>query len=118
MSLTRIFTGRDSLQAHHVCALIKAAGIDATVLGDALNLARSEVPNTEHNLPTIYVKAEDAEVAAAIIEEWNNNNAHTDPDSPDNQPWDCPSCQESIEPQFTECWNCNTENPNLNQHVQ
>jgi len=102
MSLIKLYTGRDLMDAHHVRALLEGEGIPATVMGENLAIARGYLPMTQDTMPSVWIDDGDRELAIPIIA---NLNAPADPTLP---PWTCPHCDESVEGQFDICWNCGT----------
>lgn len=107
--MKKIYSARDALQAHFLRHMLEAQGIEAKVLGDILGMAKGELPFTTDTLPAVWVREDDAAAAAAIVEEFENrDDAPIDPEA-DETPWQCPHCNETIEGQFTACWNC--QNP-------
>ena len=46
------------------------------------------------------VHASDTEKARAIVEELEQRS------TPSGEPWLCTECNETLEPQFTDCWQC------------
>ena len=107
--MKKIYSARDSLEAHFLRHMLEAQGIEAKVLGDILGMARGELPLTTETLPSVWVKVKDAPAAAAIVEEFENRgDTPIDPEL-DDTPWQCPHRNETIEGQFTACWKC--QNP-------
>ncbi len=83
--------------------------VEAKVLGDILGMARGELPLTTETLPSVWVKVKDAPAAAAIVEAFENRSDDLIDPERDDTPWQCSHCNETIEGQFTACWNC--QNP-------
>ena len=109
MSLKHIYSARDSFEAYHLRGLLESAGVEAVVLGDALTIARPEVPPTHASLPGVWVRQEDADVATAILAEWRTNRTRQEEGEVSSETWFCGSCGEEVEAQFTDCWNCGAE---------
>ena len=106
--MKKLYTARDSLEAHFLRNLLEAQGIHSTVLGDALGAARGELPMTQETLPAVWVNSEDVERAQDLVEEYENRGAPADEDDLERVGWTCPNCGEVIEGQFGMCWNCQT----------
>ncbi len=102
--MKQVYRARDGVEAHFIRAQLEARGIDAIVQGDSLQWGTGDIPFF-HTTPTVHTRDEDAEDALAAIAELRA--APAGPDRPD--PWTCPTCGESIEPQFTECWRCGAD---------
>ncbi len=105
MALARLYEGRDSMDAHHVRAVLETHGIVATVMGDHLPEATPQVP-TLNMQPTVWVHANDVERALAVLGDVRTEGAMP----PD---WVCPGCEEPVEAQFSVCWNCGEPQPNV-----
>ena len=69
--MKKIYTARDSMEAHFVRCLLEREGIEAGVFGEPLGLARGELPFTPDTLPSVWVKSEDAERAIDIVGEYD-----------------------------------------------
>lgn len=105
MSLVKLYTARDSLEAHYLRSLLAERGIAATVMGETLGAARGELPATQETLPSVWVNQADMEHAVPIARDLAESSHHP----PTGEPWTCPNCGEIIEPQFAACWNCGFE---------
>ncbi|HYO08276.1 MAG TPA: DUF2007 domain-containing protein [Tepidisphaeraceae bacterium] len=110
MNLVKIYTAQELTRAHFVRALLDREGIEATVLGDHLSLAVGGLPVTRGTLPAVWVPA-DAEAQAREIVQQYEGGATPARAVTDARPWTCPRCGEAIEPQFTDCWNCQASRP-------
>ena len=111
--MKKVYTARDSMEAHFVRCLLEREGIEAVVFGEPLGLARGELPLTLQTLPSVWVRSEDVEQAVEIVEEYNQG---CDMEGEDEMfeplaPWTCPNCGEEIEGHFTDCWKCQTPRP-------
>jgi hypothetical protein len=95
MSL-KVFEG-DPISVHTVRLLLQANGITVSVLGEDLFAAGGEFPVP---LPSVWVRNEDYERAAALI---------AAKDTKTRESWICSSCGEVVEDQFGECWKCGRE---------
>ena len=105
MTLVRLYEGRNEMDAHHVRAILETQGIAATVMGESL-LETVPQPPTLNMQPTVWVHDKDVERALAIVGEVRAE-ASPPPD------WACPGCGESVEGQFSVCWNCGTPQTNV-----
>jgi hypothetical protein len=79
---------------HHAKNVLEAEGIRALVKNEILSSAMGELPPAEC-LAELWVRAAEAERAETILRYEIKGTA-----------WACPSCGESSEPQFTQCWRC------------
>lgn len=103
----KLYSGRDSMDAHHVRGLLEAAGVRAVVMGDQLATAWGEVPFMNDALPGVWINDEDKARAAEVMDEFFRDAATP----PRSAPWVCPRCGEEVEGQFEVCWNCGTPRP-------
>ncbi len=110
MALVKLYTGRDAMDAHFVRAHLEGQGIPATVMGEALTMARGDLPLTPETLPAVWVHEEDAPRAVAAMREFLRTPRHDEPEV-EAKAWTCPHCGELIEGQFDQCWNCGWERP-------
>ncbi len=107
--MQQVYVAHDPAEAHLVKGLLEANGIAALVHGEAVFGLRGEVPVTTETLPTVWV-LEDSEVPRArdLIAEFGQGQRA----SPSHgRSWTCPKCGEQLEPQFTDCWRCDTARP-------
>ena len=104
--MQQVYMAHDPTEAHLVKGLLEANGIAALVRGEAVFGLRGEVPVTTETLPTVWV-LDDSEVprARVLLGEYSQGQ-HAGP--PHGRPWTCSKCGEQLEPQFTDCWRCDT----------
>lgn len=107
MALARIYTSRDPAEAHLLRSQLETAGIRAVVLGETLANAIGTLPLGSASAPTVWVNDDALPDAAAVVEAFEQRLAHG-PLPTIAAPWVCPKCGETIEGQFTDCWNCLT----------
>jgi hypothetical protein len=102
--MIKLYSAADPLQAHVLRGALEAVGIRAQVRRDTLFGTRGETPVTFDTLPEVWIPADaDIELARRVVGELEA------PARPASGPmWICPTCRESVEPQFDECWNCGT----------
>jgi predicted RNA-binding Zn-ribbon protein involved in translation (DUF1610 family) len=93
------------MQAHMLRGLLEREGIRATVMGEMLGPARGAIPMDAGTAPTVWVHAEDVERAKPVVARFDRR-AEVDRVLATGGPWVCPSCGETIDAQFTDCWNC------------
>ncbi len=77
--------------------------------GDALFGARGEAPVTPETCPSVWV-VDDGQAARALlfVQRFERGGG---PAAAKGEGWRCPKCGETVEPQFTECWQCGTGRP-------
>lgn len=100
-----VFTAKHPTEAHLVRGLLESEGIRAEVRGDQLYGAFGEIPV----LPTVWIldAAAGADAARLVVEFLRGTPAHRHR----HEHWTCASCNETLEGQFTECWNCGAARP-------
>jgi hypothetical protein len=130
--MKKVYSAASPADAHLVRGLLEDHGFKAVVQGEALWGARGELPLTPESAPSVWV-ADDADVdeartlirsrQGAMNPEQCANCGYdlrglSEPRCPEcGQPfrrelaWNCPDCSESIEGQFTHCWNCGAPRP-------
>ena len=134
--MKKLFTAADPMEAHLVRGLLEEAGIIADVQGEAIWVARGEIGFGEGTAPYVVVKDEDVDAARAVVAEYEAKRKHVPiccpecefdlrgsagpkcPEcgwkfdrGPKGEPWTCPSCNQKLGAQFTDCWNCGTQRP-------
>lgn len=101
--MKQVFVAQHPAEAHLVKGALENQGIDAEVR-DGLFGVRGEAPMTPDTLPSVWVLNDgDAGRALQLLRE-----SRAGSDGPGGEPWACPSCGETVEPQFAACWQCGT----------
>jgi len=95
--LKKVFSTLDQLMAIHVSNLLKNKGFNAVVKN--LHLADGALPRIIAEFE-VWVDEEAYPKAKRALERVFSNLKSVKPT------WQCRDCEESIEGQFTECWNC------------
>jgi len=99
-SLVRVFTAGDPTEAQIVRDMLADAGIDAVVQGTNLWMARGELGLGAGTMPTVWVHGDAVPRARELIEKREQGA------SSDKPAWTCSRCGETIDGQFTDCWQC------------
>ena len=100
--MKRVFTDADPVLSGFVDSLLEAAGIQCLIRNHYLGGGVGELPVNEC-WPEVWVlHDEDESAAGRIIQSALNNRIQQD------APWVCPGCDEHLEGQFNQCWNCGT----------
>jgi hypothetical protein len=107
--VTKVFVAQHPTEAHLLKGLLESNGIPSEVRGDALFGVRGEIPFTEA-FPEVWI-LDDTQAGEAFDVLRNRSTATSDVDA--SQSWRCSSCGETIEAQFTACWRCNADKPNV-----
>jgi hypothetical protein len=100
--MRRLYTARDTMEAHFLKGLLEDRGVDAVVQGEMLAGARGELPLTNDTLPSIWVREIDLEEAQAVLRDYREGRLPPG----ERAWWRCRRCAEAIEPQFSHCWRC------------
>ncbi len=95
--MKRVFSSFDRLAVHHAKNVLEAEGIRAVVKNEFLSSAMGELPPAECQAELWVLRDEHAETAERILRQ---------PRIDQGMPWQCRSCGETSEPQFTQCWKC------------
>jgi hypothetical protein len=94
-----LFSSLNLLEVHHLKNLLEAEGIRCHIKNELLSRLAGEIPFTEC-APQLWLRDErDLERAKRIMTD-SNRGAVAKP------PWQCPSCGEALEGQFSACWHC------------
>jgi hypothetical protein len=98
--MLKIHTADDPILIGYLKSVLKSERIECHIRNELLIGGSGELPPTEC-WPELWVwHDDDVQRARSVIER-----ALRSPDvGPD--PWVCSRCSESIEPQFTACWQC------------
>ncbi len=81
--------------------VLELNGISSTITNQYLSAGAGELPPIE-TWPQLSVSEQDAERASEIIEAAERDQGES------QETWVCPKCNEEIEGQFSDCWNCGT----------
>ena len=111
--MQHVYTARDEMDASFVQGLLRQAGIEAVVQGEALGGVWGTLPLSAESLPSVWVPEADVDRARPVVEEYRRTdeaNAADDAERP-RATWTCPNCGEKVEEQFTQCWKCGHNRP-------
>lgn len=104
--MQKVFVAQHHAEAHLVTELLHSHGIDAEVRGEALFTtveAASMIPGAA---PEVWVlRPGQVPQAMELIQGFSTGASFPGSSGPH---WQCPTCGESHEPQFNECWKCGT----------
>ena len=101
--MKKLHAARHAVEAHLVCGFLGSHGVDAQVRGEFLTSAWGELPT---DVCSVWVK-DDAQFALAdeLLQSFLKGSYARQFGA---NRWTCGGCGESLEGQFTECWNCGT----------
>ena len=98
--MIRLMRAPGLMLGQHWVNLLEQAGIACRLTGIHLQGAAGELPVDQCG-PDIWIeREEDREAAMRIIDGWAGDSASN------RSHWQCDSCGEWLEPQFSECWQC------------
>lgn len=102
--MKRVYSSSDNILIGFLSGILEDQKIKFLIKNETLQGGIGEIPAHEA-WPEIWViNDSDEQLAKALIEQaltpekWQRE-------------WQCPSCGEWIESQFTECWKCNSPRP-------
>lgn len=107
--MLKVFVAEHQAQAHLVEDLLRSNGIEAHVVGESLLNTipgSSVIPGTA---PEVWIlKPEQAGPALELIRRFSQGEPLPEAAGPS---WQCPTCREILESQFSDCWKCGTSKP-------
>lgn len=104
--MLKLYEAENQFDAQLVLDKLLAADIEAVMKGQFLSGAIGELPTS--GLITVWlVHEEDESKGQVIVEEFESHKRHFSP------PQKCPACAELIEGNFSLCWNCGGELPEI-----
>jgi transglutaminase-like putative cysteine protease len=95
-----------------VKGILEQYGISCEIRGEALWIARGQLPLTSETLPTIWIVDDSRYEEATELTERFKDGTLTEKAGVN---WKCPECGEEVEGQFTECWQCGANRPEETQ---
>ena len=105
-----VYSARDEMQAEFLAQVLRSHGIETTTAGGALTTLAGYLPATYGDV-RVLVDAADAGRARAVGEDFEDARKSRRTTWKRSGGWTCPQCGELVEPQFTDCWNCQTPRP-------
>ena len=99
-----VYTAANGPQAHFLKGLLEDAGIEARVVGDALQAAGYNTVTPPH----LWVRADQAEAARQILQTWDSHSHDRHPEDGPPPTWICPTCRAEVDADFDLCWQCQT----------
>ncbi len=97
--MKRIYSAPVLAMVENVKNVLELNGVKSTITNQYLSAGVGELPPIE-SWPQLWVEEEDVERASEVIQATGKNEPE--------KVWVCPNCNEEVEEQFTECWNCGT----------
>lgn len=107
--MQKVFVAQHNPEAHFLCGLLDASGIEAEVRGEALFTTIGGAPTIPGVSPEVWVaNADQVPQAREIIHRYVKGMASAGSEGP---AWTCSGCGEVHEAQFTACWSCGAAQP-------
>jgi len=105
----RVYSNPNLAMVGHFKNILENYGIVCEIRGENRNVAAGEIPPIEC-WPELWVIDESQiEQAKQIISEALKSGEK------ESEAWKCSGCGEEVEGQFTECWNCGTNRPDIKE---
>lgn len=105
--MLKVYIAQNPTEAHLVRGLLETQNIECFVKGETLFSARGELPITSETAPSVWIYDKARLVdAEGIVQDYERALGN------EEQPaaiWECHSCGEMLEGQFTQCWKCGKE---------
>lgn len=102
--MRQVYSAAHPTEAHIVKGLLEAKGIEAVVKGEILFGARGELPITPETAPSVWIVEENRyELAREVVRQYELANTGR---VQAGRIWECSSCGEKLEGQFSHCWKC------------
>jgi len=105
--MKKVFSSGDRSLIEIVRRLLHNEGIEVRVLNEHTASVLGDVPFFKA-YPELWVRTEDQARADRVVAKFESGESR---DEQLTDPWTCPGCGETIEGQFTECWNCTIADP-------
>lgn len=107
--MKRVYIADDPAGAHMVAGILEQYGISCEIRGEDLWIARGQLPLTTETLPQVWI-TDDAryEQAAELVQKFQDG---TLVEGKGGEPWTCPECDQKVEAQFSNCWQCGANRP-------
>ena len=97
--MRRVYSSWNLAAAHHARNVLEAEGIRSVVRNELLSSAMGELPPAECQVEVWVLRDDEADQAHRVL--------HA-PRALGEAAWQCAGCEETCEPQFTQCWRCGT----------
>lgn len=107
--MQKVFVAPHHAEAHLVTGLLRSHGIAAEVRGEALFTTVEAASVMPGAAPEVWVSnSGQAQEALELVRCFSTGGTLPGSSGPT---WLCPACGETLEAQFTECWNCGAAKP-------
>ena len=107
--MKEVFATREATELHIVKALLEAQGLEAVTRNENVWTLGESTRSDIKVWPSLWIVDDACETAARrVIEGYNAAKAER---PGRRRVWRCLQCGETLEEQFTACWNCGAEQP-------
>ena len=100
--MLKIYSSPNGVSVHNLKNVLQAQGIECDVRGENLMAGVGELPPVECWAELWILDETKADEAKSVVSRAA---------APAGESWVCPSCNESVEAGFAECWNCQAHRP-------
>jgi hypothetical protein len=104
--MKRVFSSSNPVAISVVRNLLAQEGIETQIMNEGTAAVSGEVPFFSAMTEVWVVNDADEKRGRAVAASVETGEAR---DTVTGEPWQCPRCGETIEGQFSECWNCTLE---------
>lgn len=94
-----LYSSLNLIEVHHLKNLLEAEGIRCHIRNELLSRLAGEIPFTECAPQLWLLDERDLERARRVVTDCGRGPVAA-------PPWQCPSCGETLEGQFSACWHC------------
>ena len=102
--MKRLYTDQNTLMIGTIKNILENSGIDCIIKNFMLVGGVGELPPTVCSTELWVINDDEYDQAKTILKSIFSDNDER------SSTWECSSCGERIEGQFTECWNCGKSN--------
>jgi hypothetical protein len=100
----RLYIASDELEAHLLADFLQQSGVGADVFANIDATGATHHGTISYH--AVWVLPEQAEEALGLLEQFLEQETARLESAASEESWICPGCGETIEPQFTLCWQC------------
>ena len=100
--MVKVYSSPISTSVHNLKNALEARGIECDIRGEALTVVAGEIPPVECWAELWILDDSKADEAKLII---------SGAGQPAGESWTCPSCSETVEAEFGQCWSCQAYRP-------
>lgn len=100
--MLRVYSAQNIFDVYNVKHALESRGIECEIRGEHLSAGLGDLPPIECWAGLWIVEEGMKEMAERIIASGGAQQA---------KPWTCPKCEESVDGEFGQCWNCQAYRP-------